>query len=113
MAPPGIKDKLPLLNQLIRWFLDPGVVADSPVFKLHHQVLMFICLQLPSTSLVQATSFLIILGFLFVAVENYLDTKAIICLNEFKPYPKLYCWIHGYSYIAPNLRGKSRTEISS
>ena len=53
----------------------------------------------------QATSFIIILGFLFVAVENYLDTKAIICLNEFKPYPKLYCWIHGYSYIAPNLRG--------
>jgi len=88
MAPPGIKDKLPILNQLIRWFLDPGVVADSPVFKLHHQ----------------ATSFIIILGFLFVAVENYLDTKAIICLNEFKPYPKLYCWIHGYSYIAPNLR---------
>jgi len=88
MAPPGIKDKLPLLNQLIKWFLDPGVVADSPVFKLHHQ----------------ATSFIIILGFLFVAVENYLDTKAIICLNEFKPYPKLYCWIHGYSYIAPNLR---------
>ena len=39
MAPPGIKDKLPLLNQLIRWFLDPGVVADSPVFKLHHQVI--------------------------------------------------------------------------
>ena len=67
---------------------------------------MYICLQLPSTSLVQATSFIIILGFLFVAVENYLDTKAIICLNEFKPYPKLYCWIHGYSYIAPNLRGK-------
>ena len=38
MAPPGIRDKLPLLNQLIKWFLDPGVVADSPVFKLHHQV---------------------------------------------------------------------------
>ena len=38
MAPPGIKDTPPLLNQLIKWFLDPGVVADSPVFKLHHQV---------------------------------------------------------------------------
>lgn len=88
MAPLGIRDRLPLLSQLIKWFMDQGIEVDSPLFKLHHQ----------------ASSVLIMLGFLFIAVENYLDKQAIICHNEMKAYPKLYCWIHGYSYIHPSFR---------
>ena len=90
MAPLGIRDRLPLLGQLVKWFMEQGIEVDSPLFKLHHK----------------ASSVLIMLGFLFVAVENYLDTKAIVCHNEMKPYPKLYCWIHGYSYIEQNFRRK-------
>ena len=90
MAPLSVKDRLPL-QVLLRWFLPgPGVEVDSPVFKLHHQ----------------ATSFVIVLGFMIIAMENYLDTKAIICFNDSKPYPKLYCWMHGYAYISPDLRGR-------
>ena len=90
MAPLGIRDRLPLLGQLIKWFLDQGIEVDSPLFKLHHQ----------------ASSFIIMLGFLFIAVENYLDKQAIICHNEMKAYPKLYCWMHGYSYIHPSFRSE-------
>ena len=90
MAPLSVKDRLPL-QVLLRWFLPgPGPEVDSPVFKLHHQ----------------ATSFVIVLGFMIIAMENYLDTKAIICFNDSKPYPKLYCWMHGYAYISPDLRGR-------
>ena len=75
MAPLGIRDRLPLLSQLIKWFMDQGIEVDSPLFKLHHQ----------------ASSVLIMLGFLFIAVENYLDKQAIICHDEVKGYAIFYC----------------------
>ena len=78
-------DRRPLLRDALA-----APEVDSPVFKLHHQ----------------ATSFVIVLGFMVIVMENYLDTKAIICFNDSKPYSKLYCWMHGYAYINPDLRGK-------
>ena len=90
MAPPNIKDQLPLLNKVVRWFHQQGLVIDSPIFRLHHQ----------------ATSFLLMLGFLFISVENYLDTKSIVCHNNASPYAKSYCWIHGYSYVDKSLQGR-------
>ena len=89
MAPPNIKDQLPILTKIVKWFCNPGVIIDSPIFMLHHQ----------------ATSFIIILGWIFIAVENYLDTKSIVCHNAPTAYAKQYCWIHGYAYIDPSLRG--------
>ena len=89
MAPPNIKDQLPLLNKVVRWFHQQGLIIDSPIFRLHHQ----------------ATSFILMLGFLFISVENYLDTKSIVCHNNASPYAKSYCWIHGYSYVDKSLQG--------
>ena len=47
---PLIRDQLPILKQLIKWFTKEGVIIDSLVFRLHHQVNIlrsrFICLEL-------------------------------------------------------------------
>ena len=54
MAPLSITDRLPLLSQLIKWFMDQGLEGDSLLLKLHHQ----------------ASSVLLMLDFLFIAVEK-------------------------------------------
>ena len=85
---PNIKDQLPILKQIIQYFKKDGILLDSPLFRLHNQM----------------SCMVIGIGFIFISVENYLDTKAIVCHNDSKPYPKLYCWMHGYAYISPDLR---------
>ena len=67
-----LKDQLPILKSLVKWFFKEGVVVDSLMFKLHHQF----------------SSFVILIGFVFTFIENYLDHKSIICHNtkEFSKY---------------------------
>jgi len=91
MAPPKITEQLPLLTKLVRWVQNPGIVIDGPLFRLHHQ----------------ASSLIIMLGFVFISMENYLDTKAIVCHNSASAYAKQYCWLHGYSYIHPSIQDKA------
>jgi len=71
---PNIKDQLPIINRVIKWFKRDGLVIDSPLFRLHHQ----------------ASTFMIMIGFIFISVENYLDTKAILCQTgkDFSAYAK-------------------------
>ena len=35
---PNIKDQLPILNKIIQYFKRDGLMIDSPLFRLHHQV---------------------------------------------------------------------------
>jgi len=90
---PNIKDQLPIINRVIKWFKRDGLVIDSPLFRLHHQ----------------ASTFMIMIGFIFISVENYLDTKAILCQTgkDFSAYAKSYCWIHGTAYVRSHLQGKA------
>ena len=69
---PNLKEQLPILKSLVKWFFKEGVVIDSLIFKLHHR----------------ATSFVILIGFVFTFVENYLDSKSILCYTnkEFSKY---------------------------
>ena len=91
MAPPNIKDSLPVIQKIGKWFQKQGYTIDSPIFRLHHQ----------------ATSFILILGFVFVTYENFLDSKAILChQKDITAFSKQYCWMHGYSYILPKFRGE-------
>jgi len=90
---PNIKDQLPIINRVLKWFKKDCLVIESALFKLHHQM----------------STFIIMIGFIFISVENYLDTKAILCHTgaQFSAYAKSYCWIHGTSYVRPNLQGKA------
>ena len=64
--PPSFKDSLPILKQVSTYFRRDGLVIDSPLFRLHHQV----------------SALIIGIGFIFISVENYLDTKAILCHSQ-------------------------------
>eukprot|EP00092_Neocalanus_flemingeri_P018947 GFUD01020527.1.p1 GENE.GFUD01020527.1~~GFUD01020527.1.p1 ORF type:complete len:460 (+),score=47.04 GFUD01020527.1:248-1627(+) len=88
---PNIKDQLPIINRVLKWFTKDGLVIESPLFKLHHQM----------------STFIIMIGFIFISVENYLDTKAILCHTgaQFSAYAKSYCWIHGTAYVRTHLQG--------
>jgi len=90
---PNIKDQLPIINRVIKWFNKSGQVIDSRLFQLHHQ----------------ASTFIIMIGFIFISVENYLDTKAILCHTgaQFSAYAKSYCWIHGTAYVRTHLQGQA------
>ena len=93
---PLVRDQLPILRALIKYFTKEGVVIDSLVFRLHHQVnilqihlscVVSLCLERPSsfivfTPLFQASSFVILIGFVFTVIENYLDSKSILCHNN-------------------------------
>ena len=35
---PNIKDQLPIINRVLQFFKRDGLVIDSPLFRLHHQV---------------------------------------------------------------------------
>ena len=71
---PNIKDQLPILKQIIQYFKKDGILLDSPLFKLHNQM----------------SCMVIGIGFIFISVENYLDTKAILCHSgqQFHAYAK-------------------------
>jgi len=90
---PNIKDQLPILKQIIQYFKKDGLQVDSPLMKVHNQM----------------SCMVIGIGFIFISVENYLDTKAILCHSgqQFHAYAKSYCWIHGTSYVKPQLQGKA------
>ena len=64
--PPSFKDSLPILKQVSTYFRRDGLVIDSPLFRLHHQM----------------SALMIGIGFIFISVENYLDTKAILCHSQ-------------------------------
>ena len=72
--PSNLKDQLPVLKSLIKWFTKEGVIIDSLIFRIHHQ----------------ATSFIILMGFVFTVVENYLDARSITCHTnkDFNQYAK-------------------------
>ena len=36
---PSIRDQLPILKALVKWFTKQDLVIDSLVFRLHHQVM--------------------------------------------------------------------------
>ena len=36
---PNIKDQLPILNRILKWFKKDDLEIESPLFKLHHQVI--------------------------------------------------------------------------
>jgi len=90
---PMIRDQLPVIKQLMKWFTKEGVIIDSLIFKLHHQ----------------ASAFVILIGFVFTVVENYLDHKSIQCWNQnsLNKYAHSYCWLHGTSYVKNQLQGKA------
>jgi len=90
---PNIKDQLPILNKILQFFKRDGLMIDSPLFRLHHQM----------------STVIIMLGFIFISVENYLDTKAILCHTgaQFSAYAKSYCWIHGTAYVRSQLQGQA------
>ena len=71
---PNIKDQLPILKQIIQYFKKDGLVVDSPLMKIHNQM----------------SCMVIGIGFIFISVENYLDTKAILCHSgqQFHAYAK-------------------------
>ena len=82
---PAIINKLPLVSNLLKWFKGDELAIDNPLFKLHHQVkekrflsqsLRSILTILPT---LQATTFIVMFGLLFIFLENHLDGRAIIC----------------------------------
>jgi len=88
--PPAVVQNLPVFRSLLKWFKGDELVIDNYLFKLHHQ----------------ASTFVIMFGFVFIFIENYLDGKSIICQGGDK-YANAYCWIHGTAYIRPHLQGKA------
>lgn len=90
---PNIVDRLPIINKVLKWFKGDQTMIDGPLFKLHYQ----------------ASTFLIMIGFIFVFVENHLDVKAILCQTgpQFSAYASSFCWIHGTAYVRKHLQGKA------
>ena len=88
MAPQAIR-KPPFVNHLLNWFKRDEPSTDNHLFRLHHQY----------------TTFIIMFGFLFIFIENYLDGRAITCQGG-DQYTKAYCWIHGSSYVGKHLQGE-------
>jgi len=88
---PNLKDQLPILKSLLKWFTKEGAIIDSPVFRLHHQM----------------SAYVILIGFVFTFIENYLDGKAITChtAKDFSKYAHSFCWIHGTGYVGRHLQG--------
>merc|ERR1711988_1337147 len=91
MGGPNLRDQLPVLKSVIKWFSKENIVTDSLVFRLHHQV----------------TTFLILIGFVFTVIENYIDSKTITCYpgGQLAKYAHAYCWIHGAGYVRSHLQG--------
>ena len=99
---PNIKDQLPILKQIIQYFKKDGIILDSPLFKLHNQM----------------SCMVIGIGFIFISVENYLDTKAILCHSgqQFHAYAKYVLNVNIYYsvFIGENVPDISfQRELSS
>jgi len=72
--------------ELKKLFAKDKVYHDNWLFKLHHQVNFFI----------------ILVGVLFIFGENYLNGKAIVCING-DAYANQYCWLHGTGHLHEDL----------
>lgn len=91
MAPyGGLTHSLPLLGKIFQWFMSDHLKVEGFLFHLHQKV----------------TSFLVLVGLLFITIENFLDSRSIVCKENSNAYSKQFCWMHGYSYIEPHLQGK-------
>ena len=57
----------------------------------------------------QASTLVIVIGFIVISEKNYLDLpqKSILCHSDktLSEYAKSYCWIHGTSYVRQALQG--------
>jgi len=95
MAPASqVVSQLPLLNKILKWYQNRETYKiESLIFKLHNLV----------------TTFIIMVGFIVVTVENYIDAKSILChtSRDFSAYAKAYCWIHGTAYVKKHLQGQA------
>jgi len=81
--------------QLKKLFKKDDVHHDNLLFKLHHQVNFFV----------------ILVGVLFIFGENYLNGKAIVCLNTVE-YDNQYCWLHGTGHISKALEKAMDRPVS-
>ena len=91
MAPyGGLANSLPVLNKIFQWFMVDHLRIEGGLFRLHQK----------------GTSLIVLIGFIFISIENFVDTRSILCLNNNNAYAKHFCWIHGYSYVAKHLQGK-------
>ena len=96
MAPyGGLTHSLPLLGKIFQWFMNDHLKVEGFLFRLHQKV----------------TSILVLVGLLFITIENFLDSRSIVCHNNANAYSKQFCWMHGYSYIEPHLQGKVATKL--
>ena len=102
MAPyGGLTKSLPLLGKIFQWFMKDPIQVEGFLFRLHQKV----------------TSILVLVGLLFITIENFLDNRSIVCKDtangnaNANAYTKQFCWMHGYSYIEPHLQGKSGAKL--
>ena len=93
MAPyGGLTHSLPLLGKIFQWFMSDHLQVEGFLFRLHQKV----------------TSILVLIGLLFITIENFLDSRSIVCKENSNAYSKQFCWMHGYSYIEPHLQGREQ-----
>ena len=98
MAPyGGLTHSLPLLGKIFQWFMNDHLKVEGFLFRLHQKV----------------TAFLVLVGLLFITIENFLDSRSIVCKDNGNAYSRQFCWMHGYSYIEPHLQGKSLHDRKS
>ena len=96
MAPyGGLTHSLPLLGKIFQWFMSDHLKVEGFLFHLHQKV----------------TSFLVLVGLLFITIENYLDSRSIVCKDNGNAYSRQFCWMHGYSYIEPHLQGREQPLV--
>lgn len=93
MAPyGGLANTLPVLNRFFQWFMGDHLKIEGGLFRLHHK----------------ATSFLVLIGFCFISVENFSGGSTIQChYDKIDAYSRQFCWIHGYSYLKEHLQGNA------
>ena len=82
----GLQSKLPILRDALQYFKGKGQhTVDSWLFRLHHQVRAETCclsLWFHNTFSLQISPLIIVIGFMAVTFENYLDKGAIVCHTE-------------------------------
>merc|ERR1712038_882177 len=76
---------LPVVGSIQKWFTKKdNVVIDNLLFRVHHQLSFFV----------------LMVGLIFVFVENYFDGKAIQCKGEkWDDFMTKHCWLHGAGRI--------------
>jgi len=83
---------IPIFDNLKKWVRKKDdVIIDNLLFRVHHQLNFAI----------------VMIGLIFIVVENYFDSRAIVCKgNDVSDYSLKYCWIHGTGYVHPDLQGE-------